>query len=195
MKTIAPLLLAALPLLACATVGFDYAKEPDPRKGAYVIGPTDRLRVWVWKSPELTTDTVVRPDGKITMPLIGEVQAKGRTASELRTEISQRLATFVKDESMVVTVEVAEAVSYRFTVDGNVEHSGAFAPKYYVTVREAIAMAGGFNRFAAPRSMVLVRTDADGKVRRIPINFDRITDGKRPESNLVLLAGDVLYVP
>jgi polysaccharide export outer membrane protein len=194
------LTLSAAPLLvgACghSAVHYDYAKEPDPRKLEYVIGVADGLTITVWHNPDLSAECVVRPDGTITMPLIGDVKASGRTPSELKAEITSRLATFVKDQSAVVTVAVTGVNSYRFTVSGNVEGPGVFTAPNYVTVVEALALAGGLNKFASRGALVLIRHDArTGKVRRVPIDYDDIRSSRRPEANLVLMPGDTLFVP
>jgi polysaccharide export outer membrane protein len=164
------------------------AARTDPRKRPYVIGPSDLVRVTVWKDPNLSTDAVVRPDGTITLPLVGEVMAAGQTAVELQKKISQRLATYAKDA--VVTVGVVEVNSYRFTVAGNVEHPGIFTSRYYVTISEAIALAGGPNRYASTSSMVLVRGAS-----RVPIDYDGILSGDNPEQDIVVIAGDAIRVP
>jgi polysaccharide export outer membrane protein len=192
MKTL--VVMIALALAGCGPEPYDYTKEPDPRKKEFVIGASDGLKITVWKNPELSTDAKVRPDGTITMPLIGDIQAAGHTPGELKAEITRRLAAYVKDESQAVSIAVTEVNSYRFTVSGNVEHGGIFTSKYYVTVAEAVALAGGLNKFAAPAKLVIVRQDKAG-VRRIPINYDRIASGEHPEENLVLVSGDTLFAP
>jgi polysaccharide export outer membrane protein len=189
-------ILPALVLLtaACAVEQYDYSKEPDPRKHEFVIGPSDALRITVWKNPELSTEAKVRPDGTITMPLIGDVIAAGRTPGQLKQEITRKLGAYVKDESSAVTIAVTEVNSYRFTVSGNVEHGGIFTSKYFVTVAEALAMAGGLNKFASPHKLVLVRNEA-GKVRRVPLDYDRVSSGEHPDENLALMSGDTVFVP
>lgn len=188
--------VTALVASGCARpIVYDYSKEPDPRKSEYVIGPSDGLKVTVWKNAELSAEVKVRPDGTITMPLIGDVLAVGRTTTELTTEISRRLQQFIKDQGAIVTVAVTEVNSYRFTVAGNVERPGIFPSKYYVQVAEAIALAGGMNRFAASKHVVIVRNDLNGQVRKIPVNYERIANGEHPDENLVLLSGDTLFVP
>lgn len=164
------------------------AARNDPRSRPYVIGVSDLIRVIVWKDPNLSADAAVRPDGTITLPLIGEVPAAGQTAAALQQKIAERLATFTKDA--VVTVAVAEINSYRFTVAGNVEHPGMFTSRYYVTLSEAIALAGGPNRYASTDDLVVVR----GR-QRIPIDYDAILSGKSPEQDIVVLAGDAVRVP
>lgn len=179
----------------CAGPTYDYAKEPDPRKTEYVIGISDGIKINVWKNPELSSAGTVRPDGTITMPLIGEVKAGGRTPSQLTDEIGKRLKTFVKEESAFVSVAVTDVNSYRFTVSGNAERPGVFSLKYFATVADAIALAGGLNKFASPKKITILRQQANGGVRKVPINFDRIANGDHPEENIVILAGDTVFVP
>jgi polysaccharide export outer membrane protein len=181
----------------CATPRplFDYAAEPDPRQGGFLLGPSDVLKVNVWHNPDLSVEAIVRPDGTITMPLIGDVRASGRTPAEVRDEITNRLKTYVKDESAIVTVAVAAVNSYRFIVSGNVEKPGSYNANHYARVSEAITLAGGPNRFASPAETVIIRSGADGAVRRIPVDDVGILSGKRPEQDLVILPGDTVYVP
>jgi polysaccharide export outer membrane protein len=180
-----------------ASVNFDYAKEPDPRHSEFVIGVSDRLMITVWKNPELTTDATVRPDGTITMPLLGDLTAAGKTPGDLKKEVRGALERYVKDDSAVVTVAVTTVNSYNFTVSGNVEHPGFFTANHYVTVIEAVQLAGGLNRFASPGEVVLLRRDAASprKIRRIPIDYREVQSGERPDANLALMPGDSLYVP
>jgi polysaccharide export outer membrane protein len=198
---LAPLaaLVVALALLsACPTKTpyYDYSKEPDPRGQEYVIGVSDGLQITVWKNPDLSANTIVRPDGTITLPLIGDLRATGRTPSELKAEITQRLQTYIRDESAVVTVAVTAVNSYKFTVSGNVTAPGIYRSQSYVTVAEAVALAGGPNRFANTALIQIVRRDPrTGELRRIPVNYEDIRSAKRPEANLVLLSGDTVFVP
>lgn len=191
------LLSGGLSAVGCATPRppYDYASEPDPRKKEYVIGASDILRITVWHNADLSGESIVRPDGTISLPLIGDVRAAGRTPGEVRSEVAQRLAAFVKDESAVVTVAVAAINSYRFIVSGNVERSGAFTATHYVTVSEAIALAGGPNKFANPEDAMIIRVDPSKGVRRIPVDVPAVLNGSRPEQDLPLLSGDTVYVP
>jgi polysaccharide export outer membrane protein len=150
------------------------------------------MHINVWKNAELSVDVRVRPDGTITMPLVGDIKAAGRTPSSLKAEISKRLQSFVRDEGAIVSVAVTEVNSYRFTVAGQVEHAGLMNAKYYVTASEAIAMAGGLNRYANPHRVTLVRNDPHG-LRRIPLDYERIASGAHPEEDVVILAGDTLF--
>jgi polysaccharide biosynthesis/export protein len=190
-------LLAALSSCGRSKMRVDYAREPDPRRSEYAIGVSDVIRINVWKMPELATEARVRPDGTITMPLVGDVPVAGRTPTQVRQEVGQRLSQYVKDETATVTVAVTEVNSYRFTVAGNVERPGVYFMKHFVTVSEAVALAGGPNRFASPEDMVIVRADqaTQGQVRKVPIDYTEIRSGDHPERNLVLLPGDTVYIP
>ncbi|MEO7113969.1 MAG: polysaccharide biosynthesis/export family protein [Polyangiaceae bacterium] len=189
-------LSTALTLFGCgSSIHYDYSQEYDPRKHEYVIGASDTLQINVWQNNDLSTSALVRPDGTITMPLIGDLQVAGKTPTQVRGEITAKLAKFVKAEAAIVTVAVSAVASYRFTVTGQVQNPGTFNSNYYVTVAEAVAMAGGPTRFADTGSVELVRVATDGKTRRIPINYDDIADRKHPEANLTLVAGDTVFVP
>ncbi len=174
---------------------FNYAAETDPRGQEFVIGVSDALAIRVWKNPELSTDTRVRPDGTITMPLIGDIQAVGLTPQQLKATVSKRLAQFVRDEGAVVTIAVTEVNSYKVTVSGNVAQPGVFPSRAYLTVVEAVALAGGPTRFAAPNKTVLMRRQPDGSIKRIPIDYESLAEGKSLEQNLVLRTGDTLFIP
>jgi len=169
------------------------AAARDPRGKPYVIGVADVVNVSVWKDEGLSTQAVVRPDGTITMPVVGELRAAGRTASQLQQDAAQRVGTVAKDA--VVTVSVVEINSYRFTVAGNVERPGLFTSRYYVTVSEALALAGGPNRYGSTDEIVVVRPTAGGAALYIPVNYDDILAGRNPEQDIVILAGDAIRVP
>jgi len=191
-------LLVCMALLgsACGTLHrYDYSGEPDPRKSEYVIGVADALSIQVWKNPELSKDVTVRPDGTITLPLIGDLKADGRTPSQLRDEVTRQLTKFVRGEGVVVTIAVTGVNSYRFTISGNVAQAGVFSSNRYLTVLEAIQLAGGPSRFASPRKMRLYRQGRDGVTRVIPLDYEALLSGAQPEANLPLLAGDHIYVP
>lgn len=179
-------------VVAChSTPLYDYKSEPDPRASEFKIGPLDLIQVVVWKNKDLSADVVVRPDGVVTLPLIGDVRAAGRTPTEVKNEVTHRLTDFVRNEEIVVSVAVAQVNSYYFTVSGNVEHSGLFTAKTYVSAVEAVAMAGGPNRFAGD-SIYIVRGQP---ARRIPIDLSSATSGEHPEMNLMVVRGDVIVVP
>jgi polysaccharide biosynthesis/export protein len=199
-RFIVPVLATAAVLSSCRThtpsanavALYADAAQRDPRGKPYVIGVADVVRVGVWKDESLSAEAIVRPDGTITMPLVGELRAAGRTAAQLQQDVTQRLAAVVKDAA--VTVSVTEVNSYRFTVAGNVEHPGLFSARYYLTVSEALALAGGPNRYAETDEVVVVRP-VNGSLLRIPINYDDILSGRSPEQDIVILAGDSVRVP
>jgi polysaccharide export outer membrane protein len=174
---------------------YDYARESDVRKAEYVIGVGDTLQVRVWKNPELTTDPQVRPDGTITITLIGDIPAVGLTPTQLRDIIKARLKQYIRDEEPVVTVAVSSVQSYQITVSGRVAHPGVVSSYHYLTVVEAVALAGGPTPYASPEDAVLFRLNPDGSTRRIPIRYDLIVKGEHQEMNLVLKRGDQLFIP
>lgn len=185
----------AIGLTGCAgTQAFDYGQEPDPRREEFVIGVGDVIRINVWHMTDLSVDAKVRPDGTVTMPLIGDMKAAGRTPTLLRGEIEAALKTYVKDDSAKVTVAVSDVNSYHFTVAGNAERQGSFSANRFLTVTEAIALAGGPSRFASASKIVIIRSTASGP-RRIPVDLEAIYKGTRPEMNIVILPGDTIYLP
>ncbi|MEO6772670.1 MAG: polysaccharide biosynthesis/export family protein [Kofleriaceae bacterium] len=185
--------------VACGSAlpNYDYSKEPDPRAHELVLGVGDIVGINVWDQKDLNTDATIRPDGTITMPLVGDVKAVGLTPTELREKIKTSLAAFVKLGSAgnEVTVAVRSWKSYRFTIEGEVTKAGVYTADQYVTVAEALAMAGGLSRFARHDEIRLLRHTAKGNVRPIPLDFDAIASGKRPDMNIFVLPGDTIYVP
>lgn len=176
---------------------YDYAKEPDPRNKEIVLGVGDVVAVNVWEQKDLNTDATIRPDGTITMPLIGDIRAEGETPTELKSKIKEQLANYVKLQSgNEITVAVKAWRSYRFTVEGEVMHPGVFTSDQYVTVAEAIAMAGGLTRFANRGDLEILRRDPKtGVVREIPLDYDALASGKRLDMNIYILPGDRIYAP
>lgn len=158
----------------------------------YLLGPEDAIEISVWKEPELTKQLVIRPDGKISYPLIGEIQAAGRTVKELREEISKRLEKFVTDAQ--VTVLLLKAQHYKIYVVGKVNKPGEYVAGRPVTVMQALAMAGGLTPFAAPGRIVILRKSGD-KEQTLPFNYKEVARGRNLEQNRVLLPGDVVVVP
>lgn len=193
--TFIAMMLMAVSACGSALPDYDYSQEPDPRKSEYVLGVSDSLEINVWKNPDLSTRVTIRPDGTITMPLIGDLDAAGKTPSGLKEAIESKLQAYIKLESTAITIAVTNAASYRFTVSGEVNAPGIFTSSYYVTVAEAVALAGGFTRFAKQERLVLMRRDPKtGEVRKIPLDYTQIASGARPDMNLVLMSGDSLYV-
>jgi polysaccharide export outer membrane protein len=161
-------------------------------QATYLLGPEDTLEISVWKEPDLTKQLVVRPDGKITYPLIGEVQAAGRTVKQLQEEILKRLEKYVTDAH--VTVILLKAQNYKIYVTGKVSKPGDFVIGKPVNVMQAISMAGGLTPFASPGSIMVLRT-MGGKEQVFPFNYKEVAKGQFLEQNRTLLPGDVVVVP
>jgi polysaccharide export outer membrane protein len=159
----------------------------------YVIGADDVLAVDVWHEQELSRVLPVRPDGKISLPLIGELQAGGQTPLQLQDTITQRLKEYL--EHPQVTVIVQETKSQSFNVVGEVQRPGSFVFGHRVDVLDAIALAGGLRDFAKSKKMYVLRTAADGSHQRLPVNYKDVVKGKKPSENIVLQSHDTVVVP
>lgn len=164
-----------------------------PHDGAYVIGASDMLSINVWKEPDVSRIIPVRSDGKISLPLVGEVQASGKTPLQLEQEITTKLKTYISDPE--VTVMVQDSKSQKFNVLGMVVKPGAYPLLSTTTVLDAIALAGGFRDFAKKKSMYVLRKDALGQPQRIPFNYKDVISGKNPEQNVQLQDDDTVVVP
>jgi polysaccharide biosynthesis/export protein len=181
-----------------ALPAYDYAKEPDPRNRELVLGVGDVVQINVWENNGLATEATIRPDGTITMPLVGDLKAAGETPTALKNKIKERLADFVKlqQAGQEITVAVRAWHSYRFSISGEVTRAGVFTSDQYVTVAEALAMAGGLSRFAKRDGVTLIRRDAKtGQTRKIPLDYDQLASGQRLDMNIYVLPGDSIYVP
>jgi polysaccharide biosynthesis/export protein len=166
------------------------AAIPDPE--VYTLGPEDAIEVSVWKEPELTRELVVRPDGKISYPLVGEIQAAGLTVNELQQEISRELEQFVTVAE--VTVILLKAQHYKLYVIGQVAKPGEYIVGRPTNVLQALAMAGGLTPFASPRAIRILRQVQD-REEIYPFNYHAVTRGYSLEQNMILLPGDVVMVP
>lgn len=162
------------------------AAPVDPK--TYQIGPEDVLLIRVWREPELSGSVVVRPDGKISLPLIGEVTAGGRTPAELDQEITQRLSEFINNPE--VLVQVLAVRSKKYYIMGKVNRTGAFPLVVPITVLEALSEAGGFQPWAKRNKIVILRGN-----QRLRFNYDEVVKGKRLEQNIYLQNGDYIIVP
>jgi polysaccharide export outer membrane protein len=166
---------------------------PAPLASEYVIGPGDVLQISVWKNEALSRVAPVRPDGKISMPLLHDIRAAGLTAMQLRDKIAQALAEFLPNPE--VSVGLAEVHSLRVSVLGEVQKPGVLELQGRTTILEAIAMAGGFRDFASPSKIAVIRTDEHGQTQKLRFNYNRAISNSPEEPNLVLQAGDVIVVP
>jgi len=163
-----------------------------PLASEYIIGPDDLLQVSVWKNETMSRTLPVRPDGKISLPLLDDIQAAGLTPLQLRDKIAAALAEFMPNPE--VAVGVVEVRSYRVSVLGEVQKPGVLQLKAPTTVLEALALAGGFRDFASPSKIIIFRKDAQGQTQRLRFNYNRAV-GSAGEDNVSLRSGDVIVVP
>lgn len=168
------------------------AKTPPRIDAGYKIGPQDVLRIDVWKEPDLTRQVSVRPDGKISLPLLDDVQAAGLTPLELRNFLREGLKEYITDPQ--VTVTVSEINSRRIFVTGEVTRSGTFALLPNMTVLQALSSCGGFTQFANTKKIYLLRMEGAKQVK-IPVNYKELIKGRKPEINILLQDGDTIVVP
>jgi len=157
----------------------------------YVIGPDDVLHISVWKEPDLTETLPVRPDGKISMPLLNDIPAAGLTPVQLKDSITEKLKKYMSNPS--VTVVVTGMNSRRVFVTGEVNHSGPMPLLPHMTVLQALAQAG-FNQFANVKAIYVLRKE-DGKQEKLPFNYKKVVKGLNPEKNIELKPGDTIVVP
>jgi len=158
----------------------------------YQLGPEDVIEISVWKEPDLTKQIAIRPDGKISYPLIGEIQAARKTVKQLREDISQRLEKYVTDAQ--VTVILLKAQYYKIYVVGKVNKPGEFIVGRPANVMQALAMAGGLTPFASPSRIVIIRRLGDTE-QTLPFDYKAVSRGQFLEQNVTLLPGDVVVVP
>jgi polysaccharide export outer membrane protein len=199
-------------LLAAASLQAQDAKKPEaqestanqaaPKSGlgavpandtAYKIGPQDIVRIDVWKEPEVSRGGLpVRPDGKISLPLLNDVQAAGLSPLELSNVISEGLKKFMNNPQ--VTVTVVDINSRRVFVTGEVSRPGAFPLLPNMTVLQALTTAGAFTQFARTKGIYVLRNEG-GKQVKYPFNYKDVIKGNHPEQNIELRSGDIIVVP
>lgn len=162
-------------------------------KNAYIIGHGDVLRIFTWKEPDLSVDAAtVRLDGKITFPLVNDVQAAGLSTMILKKVLEDRLAGYV--ESPIVTVMLIHPVSQRYYVLGEVQRIGEYPIEKNMTIMQAFAVAGGFTQWAAKDEILLIR-QVDGREQIFTINYKGFLKGKNLDSNIRIKADDTIIVP
>jgi polysaccharide biosynthesis/export protein len=177
---------------AVPAISSDDAKKPATADPNYVIGDQDVLDVSVWKEPEVSRVVPVRPDGKISLPLLNDVQAAGLTPSQLAAEITESLKKYVT--SPQVTVIVTTINSQRIYILGEVTRPGAFPMLPGMTVMQALSSAGGFTAFAKMKSIYVLRNE-NGKKVKYPFNYKQAITGKNSDQDIQLKAGDTIVVP
>jgi polysaccharide biosynthesis/export protein len=158
----------------------------------YVIGPADSLEINVWKENDLDAKVPVRPDGKISLPLLGDVTASGFTPTQLAADLSQRLKKYVDDPR--VTVVVTAVNSRRIYIVGEVTHTGAYPLLGNMTVLQALSGAGGFSPFASLKNIYVLRNQ-DGAQVKLPFNYKKVIKGQNMQQNVQLRPGDTIVVP
>jgi polysaccharide export outer membrane protein len=158
---------------------------------AYVIGPEDVLQISVWRNDAVSRVVPVRPDGMISLPLINDVQAAGRTPNELRDQLTKRLAEYIP--SPEVSVIVTEVKSIKVSVMGLVMRPGRYELKSRTTVVDVLAMAGGFAEFASRSKVAILRREGQG-LKRIAFNYDKLGSDDE-QVNLYVRPGDIVLVP
>lgn len=164
-----------------------------PHDDSFVIGNDDVLAINVWKEPDISRSIPVRSDGKISLPLVGEVQAAGRTPLKLEQDIAGKLRSYISEPE--VTVMVQQINSEKFNVLGQVARPGSYPLTNSATVLDAIAVAGGFRDFAKQKSIYILRQNSGGGESRIPFNYKEVVKGKNPEQNIKLQPRDTIVVP
>lgn len=164
-----------------------------PEDDNYIIGANDVLAINVWKEPEISRSVPVRSDGRISLPLVGDIQAAGRTPHDLKNELTAKLKSYISEPE--VTVIVQEIRSKKFNVMGMVARPGSFLLTNSMTVLDGLAQSGGFRDFAKKKSIYVLRKNADGTESRLPFNYKDVIAGKSTEQNVKLQPGDTVVVP
>ena len=158
----------------------------------YAIGQGDLLEVFVWRNEQLSRQITVRPDGKISLPLIQDLQAEGLTALQLKDQITRAFKQYVQNPT--VTVIVLQINSYKINILGKVARPGVYPITTKTTLLEAISMAGGFTEWANQKKITVI-TNKEGKKENLRINYKKIISGKNPSQNIILKRGDTIIVP
>jgi polysaccharide export outer membrane protein len=183
--------LQALVLAVVGTViqpATTHAQQPPE----YNLHPGDEIEVSVWKEVDLQRKTVIRPDGKFSFPLTGEITASGRTATAIKTEIETRLKAYIPEP--VVTVSVTGIGGNQVYVIGQVNKPGAFVMNPQINVLQALSIAGGTTPFAAVNDIIVIRSSKTGQ-RVLPFRYNEVSKGRNLEQNVLLESGDVVIVP
>jgi polysaccharide biosynthesis/export protein len=169
------------------------APSPTAHDDTFIIGKNDVLAINVWKEPDISRSIPVRSDGKISLPLVGEIQAAGETPLKLEQNIATKLKSYIEEPE--VTVIVQQINSQKFNILGMVTRPGEYPLTGSATVLDAIALAGGFRDFAKQKSIYVLRQNADGTQTRIPFNYKEVVKGRNPAQNIALQARDTIVVP
>ena len=189
-------LIVSLTILISIVVPFypGEGQQPQPpsQEGLYQLGPEDLIQVLVWKNEALTKTVSVRPDGWISLPLVGDIKAAGLTPMQLKATIVEKMKEFVADPNVTVIVE--DIRTFKVFMVGEVVRSGAYAMKSNTTVMQALAMAGGLTQFASRTRIMILRRE-NGKEVGIRFNYNEVASGSDVSKNLQLRPGDTIIVP
>jgi polysaccharide export outer membrane protein len=185
---------------ACAAIVWSFAflttcaanGQPTPPGRGYEVQPGDVLQISVWKEEDLNQQVLIRPDGGFSFPLAGDLDATGKTVEELRSELTQRLAQFIPD--LFVAVSVVEINGNKIFVIGQVNQPGEFIVNPRVDVMQALSLAGGTTSYASLNDIFVLRRE-NGVQQTLPFRFDNVVRGRDLEQNIVLHSGDVVVVP
>ncbi len=169
------------------------AHKPATDDPNYVIGAQDVLDINVWKEPDISRSVPVRPDGKISLPLLNDVQAAGLTPAQLTAQISTSLSKFLTDPQ--VTVIVSQINSQRVYILGEVSHAGTYILLPGMTILEALSNAGGLSAFANSKKIYVLRQENGKKQQKLYFNYKAVIDGKQSDQDIALKAGDKIVVP
>ena len=180
-------LVAAITNVSLAT-----AEDARPVQQEYRVNAGDRLEISVWREPDLQREVLVRPDGRMSFPLAGEVQAAGRTVAQIREDLEGRLTRYIPD--LVLTVTVTDVSGNRIYVVGQVARPGSFVMNPDLDVMQALSLAGGTTPFASLKDIRILRRQGDRR-SAIPFDFTDVSRGRGLEQNIVLRSGDVVVVP
>ena len=190
-------LICSFLLLVTGCFKPDVIIPPGPPEEGFVLGPEDVVGIVVWKNPDLSREAVIRPDGRISLPLIGDVPASGLTADQLASEIAERFKAYKENPS--VSVNVMEVNSYYVFMVGEVTAPGKLQLKSYTTLLQAISLAGGFTQYASRNDIRIVRNiiSPDGNIKelRIPIRYDDLISDEGGVYNITVKSGDTIVVP
>jgi len=191
MKSTPTVLLASIMLLA-QLLNIAFADEKISHEDAYKIQPGDVLEVSVWKEENMIRQVLVRPDGGMSFPLVGDLRAAGESVERLSETIAARLSKYIPDP--VVTVSMQQLSGNKIYVVGKVNRPGEYVANSYVDVVQAIAMAGGMTAFAAVNKIKIVRRKGE-ELEAYPFRFSDIEKGTNLEQNIILMSGDIVVVP
>ena len=193
MRTFAIFALLMLASCGAPAVNYDYASLPDPRGAQYSVQPGDVVQIRVLRNTTVSGSYTVRPDGYISIPLVGEVRVRGMNLSKVRGRLVKMLSKFIEDAGDVVSVSLDQVHGIRYSVIGEVNRAGHFESPRYLTILEGLANAGGLTPYARPHAVYVIR-DQKTKKLRIPVSYEQTVKdpGRR---NFYLLSGDIVVVP